>query len=112
MTVNSALLLEYRCRAKGCLLLRVWQTPKGPEYLAPGHRLSRLYRINETEDWVGRLDDYPEVLPWLPLACDHVRGLLRVFDIRKEAAGATPGSPLRVLWPPKNLGHTRTTSPK
>lgn len=42
---RDSLLAEYRCRAKGCLLLRVWQTPNGPEFVAPAHRLSDRYTL-------------------------------------------------------------------
>ena len=100
--VKSSLLVEYRCRAKGCLLLRVWQTPHGPEFVAPGRQLSSRYalartmvRINITggemfRNWAGRLDDWPE-LPLL-LMCEHVIETARAYDIRRdlEEAGGDP----------------------
>lgn len=112
----SALLLEYRCRAKGCLLLRVWQTPGGPQFLVSGHRLSDRYTLarhlerlalaaghsSETPetpgDWIGQLDEQPALL-WLPLMCGHVRETAWIFAIRKDVAGAAPGRPKRILWP-------------
>jgi hypothetical protein len=101
--VRGVLLVEYRCRAKGCLLLRVWQTPNGPEFLASGYRLSNRYtlagREGETWDWGGRLDDYPATL-WVPLMCNHVTERTCVSEIRRDLAGRTPGNPTRILWPP------------
>jgi hypothetical protein len=41
--VKSSLLVEYRCRAKGCLLLRVWQTPDGLQFTAPAHQSVENY---------------------------------------------------------------------
>jgi len=109
--MNGCLLLEYRCRAKGCLLLRVWQTPEGPAWQAPGRALSNrgaLARdLEQTALGVGetgRLDDCPPLL-WLPLICRHVNESAWLFDIRADLADATPGRPVRALWPRDIPGH-------
>jgi hypothetical protein len=45
------------------MLLRVSQTPDGPEYYAPGHRLSDRYtRIRDPETEVISGRDYIEIL--------------------------------------------------
>jgi hypothetical protein len=112
MSADPSLLLEYRCRARGCLLLKVWQTPNGPEFAAPGRRLSDRYtfarRLEQAaigelvgaQDgmWAGRLDDCP-VLMWIPLACDHVTVTIWISAIREHLVGRTPGQPARILWP-------------
>jgi hypothetical protein len=116
--VKHSLLLEYRCREKGCLLLHVWQSPNGPEFLAPGHRLSGRYRFaRELEQmafaemagqgggWIGRLDDYP--IPWaqwVPLTCGHVELTALMSEIRGDLA-VHPGRPRPILWPRNTPGH-------
>jgi hypothetical protein len=106
--VKDSLLVEYRCRAKGCVLLRVWQTPPGPQFIAPGHRLSdRWTRIRhlakrlsvggtEWPDDGGRLHDEQGLV----LVCNHVTDYVLTYKIRRDIDGATPGRPMRVLWPP------------
>ncbi len=42
--VKGSLLAEYRCK-RGCLLLHVWQSPNGPEFFAPGGRVSDHYAL-------------------------------------------------------------------
>jgi hypothetical protein len=117
-TVTAALLLEYRCRARGCLLLKVWQTPNGPEFFAPGRGLSRRYAwVRRAEldilddgdgrqqhgedggDHVGRLDDLHPWLSSIPLACGHVHLTAWTWNIREDIAGRKPGQPARILWP-------------
>jgi integrase len=62
--VKSSLLVEYRCRAKGCLLLLVWQTPDGPEFVAPGHRLSDRYTwIRHLELFRHEMNHAPRIEP-------------------------------------------------
>ena len=106
--MSGSLLVEYRCRTKGCLLLRVSQTPDGLEYYAPGHRLSDRYtriRDLETEIMSGR--EYIEILrpprapvrgrldesapPGLQLMCNHVNEWALTTDIRRDIDGATTG---------------------
>ena len=111
--MSGSLLVVYRCRTKGCLLLQVSQTPDGLEYDAPGHRLSDHYtRIRDLETG-GR--EYDEILspprppirgrldesapPGLQLLCNHVNEWASTTDVRRDMQGATPGRPVRVLWP-------------
>jgi hypothetical protein len=111
--VKGALLLEYRCRANGCLLLHVWQTPNGPEFFAPDHRLSDRYTLarhferlaltemeGEGGVWAGRLDDYYPYpwARWVPLTCTHVRVSTFMSTIREDLADR-PGRPIPILWP-------------
>jgi hypothetical protein len=104
--VKGSLLAEYRCRAKGCVLLQVWQTSNGPEFLAPGNRLSpqNMPRSAGPWDWAGRLDDYPETL-WMPLWCDHVKDHTYASEVRRDCADRTPGRPRRVSWPRDTRDH-------
>ena len=115
--VKTALLAEYRCRARGCLLLHVWQTPMGPEFFAPGGRVSDRYEAAQQFDWPGRgreasdksgtrahrLND-PVIGPkWLWLLCDHVKQHVFVRDIRQELA-SQPGKPTRIFLPQDTPG--------
>ena len=105
MTVNAGLLVEYRCRAKGCLLLRVWQTPNGLELLAPSSQGSDRVTAYHLERLAAEgvairgesvpIDDYP---PWVLLACDHVLETVRESTITEDAAAGRPGNPTRILW--------------
>ena len=109
--VRGALLAEYRCTS-GCLLLHVWQAPMGPEFFAPGARVSDHYELARQFDWPGpgrnvsdksgnrahRLND-PVIAPkWLWLLCDHVNQAVFVRDIQRELA-SQPGRPTRILLP-------------
>ena len=49
--IPGALLTEYRCKRRGCLLLRVWQTPKGPEFFAPPAGLPNWYATAGQLHW-------------------------------------------------------------
>jgi len=114
--INDALLVEYRCRTKGCLLLHVWQAPKGLEFFAPAARISDqfisagqwhwlgLNREGErkTGDRAGSLDEVAARLQaggWLWLLCEHVKESVWVSDIRRDAAGGSPGQPVRIFIP-------------
>jgi hypothetical protein len=103
---NAALLAEYRCRTKGCLLLRVWQTPTGPEWSKPKRRLSGLYAmLRDFHDAgvagvampasAGQLDGCAAHTT-VPVACEHVRDRLRIGDIRQAITGRTPDRPARI----------------
>lgn len=102
----SALLAEYRCRARGCLLLRVWQSPDGPQWSKPRRRLSPLYALlRDFHDAGvlgaampasgGRLDDCAGHVT-IPVGCAHTRDRLRVADIRRDIDKRTPGRPARI----------------
>lgn len=113
--VKDSLLAEYRCRAKGCLLLRIWQSPNGPEFFAPSARVSDQNTSagqwhwlgfnrtdpNKTGDRAGHLDSLASLQRggWLWLLCDHVKEAVWVRDIRQDIAGQTPGKPTRVVLP-------------
>jgi hypothetical protein len=112
-SVKGSMLVEYRCRKKGCLLLHVWQTSNGPEFFAPGGRVSDRYALARQFDWLapdriapgktgdraGRLNDPVIAVRWLWLICEHVMYSIWVRDIRRDFAGRTPGSPVRIFLP-------------
>lgn len=109
-----SLLVEYRCKARGCLLMHVWRSPLGTLFYKPPHRLSparteaetvEAARAKHTSDgyrrWnghAGRLDDlrgWPGVA--LSLDCDHFRGSVPAAEVLAAADDASPGRPtLRV----------------
>jgi hypothetical protein len=96
---KKRLLVEYRCHAKGCLLLAVWSAPGGPYFSTP--RISRfeevarrLGRYTEGLADKGRLDE----LPWsVPLICLHTHMDVIGDAVRAEAASRRPGRPMRVV---------------
>ena len=119
--VKGALLVEYRCCTKGCLLLHVWQTPKGLEFFAPAARISDQFITagqwhwlgfnregeKKTGDRAGSLDEVSAGLQaggWLWLLCEHVKESMWVSDIRRDAANRHPGQPAAIFLP-------RTTRP-
>ena len=113
--VKDSLLAEYRCRTKGCLLLRVWQAPRGLEFYAPAARVSDQYTsagqwhwlgfnrtgLNKTGDRAGCLDDVASLQGggWLWLLCEHVKESLWIRDVRRDLAEVTPGLPAKVFIP-------------
>lgn len=97
---KSSMLLEYRCHARGCLLLAVWQTPQGPEFSAP-----RMPRIEEAGRRMGRYTEGLETggpldaLPWsVLLVCKHTHRDVFADVIRADAADQKPGQPKRVVF--------------
>lgn len=115
--VKGALLVEYRCRVKKCLLLQVWQTPTGPEFfarcqrragdglwlmVASGERIDFSSRdsaaVGIPKIWAGRLDDHPPTR-WVPVMCNHHRGGVEVSAIRRDISDGIPGSPGTMLLP-------------
>lgn len=113
--VVDCLLVEYRCRTKGCLLLRVWQAPRGIEFYAPSVRVSNqkvmakqwhwlgFNRANErqTGDRAGRLDDLAKLQygGFLWLLCHHVTQAEWVADIRRDCSGRAPGDAANIFLP-------------
>jgi hypothetical protein len=117
--VKGALLVEYRCRQRRCPLLHVWQTPNGPEFFAPGCRVSDRWASAPQLDWLaldrtpdrtgdraGRLNDPVITSHWLLLMCQHVMELIWVRDIRRDFASRTPGRPALVVLPRDTRGHS------
>jgi hypothetical protein len=120
--MNKVALAEYRCQM-GCSLLRVWQTPSGPEFYAqtkhaePLHTLTGGYIDVRGKDrnraglplfgipdvWAGLLSDHPSE-GWVPLICDHHQGAIQIVDIQQDLTGRKPGKPVRVLWPKDTPG--------
>jgi hypothetical protein len=121
--VKGSLLVEYRCRARKCILLRVWETPNGPEFFARDRQSDAIYSMLNSHDLIddpgrqmspggmtpargvgpgqvhaGRLDDHTET-KWVPLWCDHVRESALISAIRRDIAGGAPGRPKTVLVP-------------
>ncbi|MGA9492892.1 MAG: hypothetical protein WBV80_21940 [Mycobacterium sp.] len=117
--VNGAMLAEYRCREKNCLLLRVWQTPTGPEFFAPSARVSGYYATagqfdfpsfnrdgpKKTGDKAGNIDDPLISRQWLWLLCDHFKEAVWTHHIRQDFNGRTPGNPATVVLPRDTPGH-------
>jgi hypothetical protein len=114
--VKSASLLEYRCRPKGCLLLRVWQTPEGRRFWTPTPKLSG--RAAPVRDLARILmDGHDPVLAdpvlahpdsWLlslRLMCHHVDRPIWFDQLRRDLEGRTPGRPAIILWPPDDTPH-------
>lgn len=113
--VKGALLAEYRCRTKGCLLLHVWQSPNGLEFFAPAARVSDQYTSagqwhwlgmnrradNKTGDRAGRIDDLARLQAggWLWLLCEHAKEVLWTREIRADTAAARPGRAVKVIVP-------------
>jgi hypothetical protein len=113
--VKDVLLVEYRCRTKGCLLLHVWQAPKGMEFFAPAARVSDQYSsagqwlwlgynrddANKTGDRAGALDDLAGLQAggWLWLLCEHVKESVWTREIRQDAADRVPGQPASIFMP-------------
>lgn len=113
--VRDSMLAEYRCKAKGCLLLRVWNSPNGEEFFAPAARVSdrfvsagQLHWLgfnrsdsNKTGDRAGRLSDVAalDLGGWLWLLCAHVKEPLWLSDFRRDCAHAEPGKPARAFVP-------------
>lgn len=114
--VNGARLVEYRCRhRKRCLLLRVWQTPSGPEFVAHCRHTDGFYLLVNSADriefssrppaevgvphiWAGRIEDH-KPSQWVPLSCNHYRGSVPISDVMQHVANGTPGDPIVVLRP-------------
>jgi hypothetical protein len=112
--VKNVMLAEYRCRKKGCLMLRIWQTPNGPEFFAPPAGLPDWYATAGQLHWpnfdqndpggktgprAGLLSNPTFDGLWLWLLCDHLRGVLWTSDIRRDFEGRTPGKPVRINLP-------------
>lgn len=113
--VKDSMLAEYRCRTKGCLLLRVWNSPNGPEFFAPAARVSDQYTEagqwhwlgfnrddpNKTGDRAGRLDDLASLQRggWLWLLCEHVKEPMWRSEILRDLAEREPGKPARIFIP-------------
>jgi hypothetical protein len=114
--MKGSMLAYYRCRAKGCLLLAIWQTPKGLEFFAPAARISDRFTSagqwhwlgfnregeKKTGDRAGSLDEVSASLQaggWLWLLCEHVKESMWVSDIRRDAANRRPGQPAEIFLP-------------
>lgn len=114
--VADSMLAEYRCSAKGCLLLRVWNSPNGEEFYAPAARVSGRYSTagqfnwlgfnrtdaNKTGDRAGRVADIDipgNLGGWIWLLCEHVKEPLRLNEFRRDSASAAPGAPVKVFIP-------------
>lgn len=105
--IKASLLAEYRCRTSGCLLLHVWQAPKGLEFFVPKRRLSEGYAFARDVEAkfldavfpleAGRLS--PGTLTRLQLMCDHTSDSVFDFEIWRDVVNQVPGRPVRVIWP-------------
>ncbi|BDX30933.1 hypothetical protein TUM20985_14800 [Mycobacterium antarcticum] len=125
---KEVMLAEYRHRhsTKGCLLLHVWQTPRGRCYYQPPYDLPPAVAEAESADvarqarttdgyskWVARAGSFDQLLetlgdeilvegaqgPWFELRCDHVRIFVSGKVLRHNINGAKPGSPARAFLP-------------
>jgi hypothetical protein len=114
--LKKLLVLEYRCahRKPGCLLLHVWNTPRGRLYYLSRYRLSPTKATTETAETARQkrtedglrtfraragsfddlLDDYAaEPDAGLSMNCAHLRNVFIGFD--RLAADASAGQPGR-----------------
>lgn len=105
--LNPVLLLDYRC-PQGCLLLHVWQSPRGRLFYLPRYQLSAAKnaetaepaRMRRTEDgdhkWPARGGVLDDVLGFggLSLNCRHLRRGIAVERLAADSTG-TPGRPTR-----------------
>jgi hypothetical protein len=113
--VDDSLLAVYRCRRKGCVLLKVWNAPRGQEFFAPAARIADrnltarqwhwlgFNRADErhTGDRAGRLDDLARLQAggWFWLVCEHVKESVWLREIRQDFAGSRPGVPVSIFIP-------------
>lgn len=112
--LRPTLLVEYRCRGQGCLLWRVWRSPRGMCFYLPGYKLSsartdaetvETARAKRTSDgyrkWRGRgglldrLRDWPPEVVGMLFQCDHTKVHRRADQLIADAEAATPGKPTR-----------------
>lgn len=119
--IKSALLTEYRCRARGCLLWHAWRSPSyGVSYYTPGYQLSPTMNERTTNpkareerttdgdhswrDRGGPLDFFRDSGGAVfRLACDHFYGDASCEQLIADADAATPGKPTRRLLPEDSL---------
>lgn len=106
---RNALLAEYRCRVKGCLLLHVWQTSQGRFWYTPRYKLSpeltesdttesaRDKRTDEDGRWIPRADSLDRLLAFFADESETETGELVVTSYSDEG-----GLPL-------NCEHVRST---
>lgn len=109
---RSVLLVEYRCKVRGCVLLTCWRSPMGRLVHLPGYKLSpernaETVRYGQADrHWdesLVNLDALPvfadsgRYSSGLPLTCDHYSHSVRTVDLLDDAARAQPGNPTRAV---------------
>ncbi|MEP7738110.1 hypothetical protein ABKW28_10695 [Nocardioides sp. 31GB23] len=115
--VRGALLAEYRCRARGCLLARFWRMREVVGYYQPAYKLSRAKNEAETvpearakrttdgdRHWAEAAHVLDDLRGWgsqaaLHMQCDHFREAVKAVDLLAQVDAATPGKPVRVSLP-------------
>lgn len=111
--IRAALVVEYRCRRRGCLLLHIWRSPQGLMFYQPPYKNSpRLNdatssasgRAKNTVDgarrWRSRAGNLDRVRGWdvpmgLAVACDHVSQTVETDILLALADSARPGKETR-----------------
>jgi hypothetical protein len=113
--IRASSVLEYRCQARRCLLLIVWQTPGCRVFYQPPYRLAPGYNAEHSNDagrahntldgdriWkaqAGVLDHRYRRIPGatigLELHCGHVSQVVPGHEVVDDAESATPGHPRR-----------------
>jgi hypothetical protein len=66
--LKQVLVAEYRCREKGCLLLHVWQTPRGRYWYRPPYNLSPQVAESQTVESARRKRTSDGFRNWNPSA--------------------------------------------
>jgi hypothetical protein len=114
---RQVLLIEYRCKTKGCLLLHAWQQPEGRFWYLPGYDLSPEVVESETAEsarqkrtvdgyrkWIERAASLDHLLDFfseapdtggLSLTCDHVRQVITTTELATDLEGTRPGTPTK-----------------
>jgi hypothetical protein len=72
-------LVEYRCASgRGCLLARVFNTPRGPFVFQPAYRYSQAAADRRTRsgqrEWPERASELPQPPLAIHTICDHTHG--------------------------------------
>lgn len=117
--LRSALIYQAYCSdADSCLLVRVFQTPKGLAYFIPRYKLSPSVnerhsspegRAEHTEDGDRRWIAHGSLLKfadYLILQCDHFNGD-NALVLRREEITGKPGNPTKVTLPERDTPEAR-----
>ncbi|WP_041180491.1 hypothetical protein [Mycobacterium canetti] len=85
--VKRAALAEYRCRTRKCLLLRVWQTPNGPEFYGRTKHAKAFHTLMHGYIDVRGNDHSRASLNYIPsVECDWFSPEVRIAALRLLAA--------------------------
>lgn len=109
--LKQLLLVDIRCKSRGCLLLHVWRAPLGVCFYKPPHKLStrrnqaasnesgrKANTVDGDNHWRGYGGVLDDLRGWgpqcsMPVQCDHVDRALPAEDLLDLADNAAPGRP-------------------